>query len=122
MKEVMKIFAVKEWKSKKLQGKKLRGDLQTVLQEFLPKSWVPSKNPLLLLLEAEEQQLQQVRIQILEQEHSHLLLLRLPGPPILLRQAEIFRLKMLSHPLLLLECLLLLHGQCSLHPPLTKLD
>jgi len=98
----MKIIAVEEWRRKQLQGQEQQGDLQPLLQEFLPKSWVPSRIPLLLLLQAEEQQLQQVRLQIQEQEHSHLLLLRLPGPPILLRQAEIFPLKMLFHPLLLL--------------------
>jgi len=116
----MKIIAVEEWRRKQLQGQEQQGDLQPLLQEFFPKSWVPSRIPLLLLLQAEEQQLQQVRLQIQEQEHSHLLLHRLPGPPILLRQAEIFPLKMLSHPLLFLECLLLLHRQCSLHPPMSN--
>jgi len=38
------------------------------------------------------------------------------------QQAEILPLKILSHPLLLPECLLLLHRQCSLHPSMIKQD
>jgi len=46
-----------------------------------------------------------------------------PSPqPTLLRQGEILPLKIISHPLLLLKCLLLLHRPCSLHPSTKKQD
>jgi len=69
-----------------------------------------------------EQHLQQVWAQLQDQKHGHLLLLRLPHPPSLLRQAEILPLKIKPHPLLLLKCLSLLHRLCSLHPPIKKQD
>jgi len=79
LKMTMKFLSIDANMSKQQQGQVLQRDMQPLLQEFLPKSWIPSRIP---LAATREQHLQQVRAQ-----------LQVPIPP---RQTDILPFKRMS--------------------------